>query len=84
MRRLSFWVYENWTAEHKAVVHAGTCGNCNDGVGCHENRRGNRNGRWLGTRCDLSEVRSGSNIANFLAAELRRAHETGIGVAPVC
>ena len=45
---MSFWVYENWTAEHKAVIHTGGCGNCNDGQGCHELRRGSQNGRWLG------------------------------------
>lgn len=45
---MRFWVYENWTAEQKAVVHRGTCGNCNDGKGCHPNKLGNKNGKWHG------------------------------------
>lgn len=43
-----YWVYENWTAEKKAVIHLSTCGSCNDGGGCHANSRGDRNGRWHG------------------------------------
>jgi hypothetical protein len=43
---MSFYVYENWTAEHKAVIHHGTCGNCNDGKGCHSNPLDNGNGKW--------------------------------------
>ena len=30
---MEYWVYENWTAEHKAVVHSATCGFCNHGRG---------------------------------------------------
>ena len=45
---MSFYVYENWTAEQKAVIHRGSCGNCKEGEGCHENPLGNRNGRWHG------------------------------------
>ena len=45
---MNYYVYENWRAERKAVIHRGTCGNCNEGRGCHENPLGNRNGRWHG------------------------------------
>ena len=45
---MAFWVYENWLAEKKAVVHIGTCGNCNDRQGCHQNRLCEKNGRWHG------------------------------------
>ncbi len=45
---MSFYVYENWVAENKAVIHRGTCGNCREGRGCHENPLGNRNGKWHG------------------------------------
>jgi len=45
---MPFYVYENWTAEHKAVVHTGRCGYCNDGKGCHRLKLGKKNGRWLG------------------------------------
>jgi len=43
----SYYVYENWTAEKKAVIHYGFCSNCNFGKGVHVNS-GTRNGRWLG------------------------------------
>lgn len=43
-----FWVYENWTAEKKAVIHDGACGHCNHGKGCHPNPLGNKNGTWRG------------------------------------
>jgi hypothetical protein len=53
---MSFWVYENWTAENKAVIHIGTCGNCNDGQGCHPNPLGKRNGQWRGPFNTLKEA----------------------------
>ena len=29
-----FWIYENWQAgPHKAVIHRGECGHCNQGNG---------------------------------------------------
>ncbi len=45
---MNYYVYENWTAEQKAVIHKGSCGYCKDGKGCHENPLGNRNGMWHG------------------------------------
>lgn len=45
---MSYWVYEHWCAEHKAMVHTGHCGHCNDGRGCHQHLRGESNSRWLG------------------------------------
>jgi len=53
---MSYWVYENWTAESKAVIHRGDCGNCNEGRGCHKNIRGEANGRWLGPFETLREA----------------------------
>jgi len=47
-RKMSYWVYENWRAEQKAVIHRGNCGHCKDGRGCHDNPLGNSNGRWHG------------------------------------
>jgi hypothetical protein len=43
---MTYWVYENWRAENKAVIHHASCGYCNDGRGCHDNPCGNRNGKW--------------------------------------
>ena len=45
---MRYYVYENWTAEHKAVIHKGTCRYCNEGQGCQENSLGNKNGKWHG------------------------------------
>jgi hypothetical protein len=53
---MKYYVYENWTAESKAVIHRGTCGNCNDGRGCHENPLGKRNGVWHGPFNSLEEA----------------------------
>ncbi len=53
---MSYWVYENWTAENKAVIHSGSCGNCNEGRGCHEHIRGDQNGQWLGPYNTLDEA----------------------------
>lgn len=50
---MEFWVYENWRAYNKAVIHTGICGNCNHGRGCHTNPLGNANGQWHGPFPDL-------------------------------
>ena len=43
---MGYRVYENWTAEQKAVVHREDCGHCNFGKGCHDNPLEDENGRW--------------------------------------
>jgi hypothetical protein len=45
---MAYWIYENWVAENKAVVHVSHCGYCNDGAGRGKNIHGERNGRWTG------------------------------------
>lgn len=47
-RQTVHWIYENWTAEKKAVIHEATCGHCNDGQGSHPGSTGDKNGRWHG------------------------------------
>lgn len=59
----NYFVYENWAAEKKAVIHFGTCSYCNQGQGVHVNA-GTQNGRWLGP------------FASFSSAE-KAAKETG-------
>ena len=54
---MSYYVYENWTAENKAMIHKNTCGFCKDGRGCHKNPLGNRNGRWHGPFDSLEEAK---------------------------
>jgi hypothetical protein len=41
-----YYVYENWTAGNKAVIHKGLCGNYKEGKGCHKNPLKNKNGKW--------------------------------------
>lgn len=53
---VAYWVYENWTSEQKAIVHAGNCGYCNDGRGRTPNRQGEKNGRWHGPFPTLEEA----------------------------
>jgi len=55
---MSHWIYENWTAESKAVIHAAVCGHCRDGSGCHPNPLGKQNGRWLGPFDSLATAES--------------------------
>ena len=55
---MAFWVYENWTAEQKAVIHKGSCGYCKEGRGCHEHKLANRNGKWHGPFYSLEEAKN--------------------------
>ena len=43
---MSYFIYRNWVAEKKAVIHKGVCGMCKNGRGCHTNPLGNKNGEW--------------------------------------
>lgn len=43
----SYFVYENWVAEKKAMIHFGDCSSCNFGQGIHPGA-GTNNGRWHG------------------------------------
>jgi len=58
--KMKHYVYENWTAEDKAVIHRGSCGYCNDGKGCHENPLGDLNGKWHGPFDSLKEAERGA------------------------
>lgn len=53
-----FWIYENWVADKKAVVHRADCGYCNEGAGAHQNTQGDRNGRWHGPFNDYAAARA--------------------------
>jgi hypothetical protein len=45
---VSYYVYENWRARgHRAMIHIGTCGNCNHGKGKTTGTRAD-NGKWHG------------------------------------
>ena len=45
---MSYYIYRNWVAEKKAVIHRADCGYCNNGKGCHVNPLGDKNGKWFG------------------------------------
>ena len=53
---MQYFIYENWTAEYKAVIHIGSCGYCNYGKGCHKNIHGDKNGKWHGPFDSLKEA----------------------------
>lgn len=59
-----FWVYENWAAEKKAVIHKANCSYCNNGQGTQRNKLGNKNGKWHGPFNSYEE-------AKILAEELQ-------------
>jgi len=48
--RQTYYVYENWTAEDKAIIHFSDCGSCNDGRGIHDPGRkiDGKHGKWHG------------------------------------
>ena len=52
-----FWIYENWVAEKKAVIHKANCSYCNNGQGTQKNKLGNKNGRWHGPFNSYEEVK---------------------------
>ena len=58
LSHVTYWIYENWVAENKAVIHVGTCRHCNDGAGHGTNVRGNRNGRWSGPFATLEQAQA--------------------------
>lgn len=45
---MTFWVYENWVAESKAVIHRGYCGHCNEGKGQNKPKEEGVCGQWHG------------------------------------
>lgn len=55
---MNFYVYENWTAEIKAVLHRGSCGNCKEGNGCHRTVQGRNNGKWWGPFPSYQEAKA--------------------------
>lgn len=57
---VDFYVYENWHAgPHKAVLHRGTCSQCNHGKGRPSGHDVNH-ARWHGPYAALSEAREAS------------------------
>jgi len=55
--KLSFYIYENWTAENKARIHRAGCAFCNNGQGIHPQKEEGRNGMWHGPYATYAEAR---------------------------
>jgi hypothetical protein len=68
-----YFVYENWVAENKAVIHLGTCSSCNQGKGVHPNS-GKDNGRWLGP---FPTLESAENAALATGRPVKRCKKCG-------
>ena len=45
---MTFYIYENWVASDKAMIHHETCAFCNNGEGTGRGTLGEKNGRWWG------------------------------------
>lgn len=52
-----YYIYENWRAEKKAIIHKGDCPFCNDGKGTGRNTLGEQNCRWHGAFSSYEEAR---------------------------
>lgn len=55
---MAYYIYRNWVAEKKAVIHRADCGYCNNGRGFHKNPMGDKNGRWFGPYSTIEEALS--------------------------
>ena len=54
---MAYYIYENWRAwRHKAIIHRGSCGHCNNGQGRNEGNYDPNNGAWHGPYADLQEA----------------------------
>ena len=49
---MSYYIYENWQAADKAMVHMGNCSYCNYGQGHNRTIHGDKNGIWHGPFTD--------------------------------
>ncbi|HEC93260.1 MAG TPA: hypothetical protein ENI51_09755 [Candidatus Atribacteria bacterium] len=58
---MTFYIYRNWVAEKKAVIHRAECGSCNNGKGCHENPLGDKNGKWFGPFETFEDAKKDAN-----------------------
>lgn len=55
---MPYYIYRNWVAEKKSVIHKAACGYCNYGKGCHRNPLGNKNGEWSGRFEKLEDAKN--------------------------
>lgn len=60
---MSFYVYENWTTESKAVIHTEICGTCKGGHECHITNPARNNGKWWGPFASYKEAKEKSGLS---------------------
>lgn len=62
---MAYYIYENWQAgPHKAVVHIGSCGFCNNGLGL-SGGSDPKHGKWHGpyeTLSDAVDIQKGLRV----------------------
>lgn len=67
---MAYYVYENWTAKDRAVIHSGECNHCNNGKGCHENPARNQHGKWHGTDNPFRTYKDAKTFAESLGRKI--------------
>ena len=85
---MSYWVYENWVAESKAVIHLGACRFCNEGAGTGRNVRGERNGKWHGRfgsfdEADVAARKTGRPVRSCRCVPQQSRSKAGPPLAPL-
>ncbi len=55
VNQMQYYIYENWTADHKARIHLASCRWCNYGIGIYP-QASERNGQWHGPFTSLDSA----------------------------
>lgn len=55
---MAFYIYENWRANDKTVIHKADCRYCNQGKGIGIGTRGTENGKWYGEFKSFDEAQT--------------------------
>jgi len=58
---MTFYVYENWRAENKVVIHRADCPRCNYGQGTKKTKPSGKNDAWHGPFATYREAESKAN-----------------------
>lgn len=74
---MKYYIYRNWVAEKKAVIHRADCSYCNDGTGLQKTIHANKNGAW-------SESFDSYNQAKEAANEPYNGHDLVVRNCAVC
>ena len=58
---MKFYIYRNWVAEKKAVIHRADCSYCNNGKGLQKNIHDDKNGAWSKSYDTYDEAKKAAN-----------------------